>query len=123
MRVPDLLRHGTGHVFRPPCESHLLFQYVRRQYRLVEQSSGVGVIDKAVLVLASLEPGPAALADLVQRSGLARPTAYRIAVALERHRLVARDGQGRFVLGPLLGELAGRRRTDPLEAVAGPVLA
>lgn len=87
------------------------------------QDSGVGVIDKAVQVLTALEQGPAALAELVERSGLARPTAYRIAVALEHHRLVDRDSQGRFVLGPRLPELAGHRRTDPLEHAAGPVLA
>jgi DNA-binding IclR family transcriptional regulator len=89
----------------------------------MEQSSGVGVLDKAVRVLAALEPGPAALAELVSRSGLARPTAYRIAVALEHHRLVERDPQGRFILGRRLGELAGRLRVDPLEQAAGAVLA
>ena len=95
----------------------------RRQYRVVEQTSGVGVVDKVVRVLTALEPGPAPLAELVTRSGLARPTAYRIAVALEAHRLLDRDAQGRFVLGPRLGELAGRVRVDPLEQAAGPVLA
>jgi len=89
----------------------------------MEQSSGVGVLDKAVQVLAALEPGPAALAELVDRSGLARPTAYRIAVALEHHRLVERDPQGRFTLGRRLAELAGRLRVDPLEQAAGAVLA
>src|SRR4051794_3180666 len=88
----------------------------------MEQGSGVGVLDKAVAVLAALERGPAALAELVERSGLARPTAYRIAVALEHHRLVARDPQGRFVLGPRLVELAGQRRADPLEQAAAQVL-
>jgi DNA-binding IclR family transcriptional regulator len=88
----------------------------------MEQGSGVGVLDKAVTVLASLERGPAALAELVERSGLARPTAYRIAVALEHHRLVSRDPQGRFVLGPRIGELAGHRRSDPLELAAVQVL-
>ena len=88
----------------------------------MEQSSGVGVLDKAVVVLGSLEQGPAALADLVERTGLARPTAYRIAVALEHHRFVVRDPQGRFVLGPRLAELAGHRRADPLELAAGVVL-
>ena len=89
----------------------------------MEQSSGVGVIDKAVRVLAALEPGPAALAELVSRSGLARPTAYRLAVALEHHRLVVRDAQGRFTLGPRLAELGGHLRVDPVEQAAGPVLA
>ena len=89
----------------------------------MEQSSGVGVLDKAVVVLDALQPGPASLAELVTRTGLARPTTYRIAVALECHRLVARDGRGRFTLGPRLGELAGHLRADPLEQAAGPVLA
>jgi len=42
---------------------------------------------------------------------------------LECHRLVARDLQGRFVLGPRLGELAAAAGEDRLLAVAGPVLA
>jgi DNA-binding IclR family transcriptional regulator len=88
----------------------------------MEHSSGVGVVDKVVRVMDALESGPAALAELVSRSGLARPTAYRIAVALERHRYLDRDGQGRFVLGPRLGELAGELRQDPLEAAAAVVL-
>ena len=72
----------------------------------MDNSSGVGVLDKAVLVLNALEAGPASLAQLVQTTGLARPTAHRLAVALEHHRLVHRDTQGRFILGPRLAELA-----------------
>jgi DNA-binding IclR family transcriptional regulator len=89
----------------------------------MDNSSGVGVLDKAALVLAALEPGPATLAALVQATGLARPTAHRLAVALEHHRLVARDMQGRFMLGPRLGELASAAGEDRLLAAAGPVLA
>src|ERR671920_649301 len=70
----------------------------------MDNTSGVGVLDKAALVLTALESGPATLAGLVAGTGLARPTAHRLAVALEHHRLVARDMQGRFVLGPRLGE-------------------
>ncbi|HEY5050100.1 MAG TPA: helix-turn-helix domain-containing protein, partial [Acidothermaceae bacterium] len=72
----------------------------------MDESSGVGVLDKSVAVLSALEAGPASLASLVTLTGLPRPTAHRLAVALERHRLVARDSEGRFVLGPRLGELA-----------------
>jgi DNA-binding IclR family transcriptional regulator len=86
-------------------------------------TSGVGVLDKAALVLAALEPGPQTLAGLVQATGLARPTAHRLAVALEYHRLVGRDLQGRFVLGPRLAELAAAAGEDRLLAAAGPVLA
>ena len=89
----------------------------------MEQTSGVGVVDKVVQVLDALEAGPAALAELVSRTGLARPTAYRIAVALERHRYLERDGLGRFALGTRLTELAGPHRHNPLETAAAGVLA
>ena len=89
----------------------------------MDNSSGVGVLDKAALVLAALESGPATLAGLVAGTGLARPTAHRLAVALEHHRLVARDMQGRFVLGPRLAELSAAAGEDRLLATAGPVLA
>jgi DNA-binding IclR family transcriptional regulator len=88
----------------------------------MDNSSGVGVLDKAVLVLNALEAGPASLAQLVQTTGLARPTAHRLAVALEHHRLVHRDTQGRFILGPRLAELAAAAGEDRLLAVAQPVL-
>src|SRR5664279_963121 len=101
--------------------SELASHVVRRQYRPMDKSSGVGVLDKAAIVLGALEAGPATLAQLVAATRLARPTAHRLAVALEHHRLVSRDMQGRFVLGPRLGELAAaaRRRSSP--AAAGPV--
>jgi DNA-binding IclR family transcriptional regulator len=65
-------------------------------------TSGVGVLDKAALVLTAVEAGPASLGELVARTGLSRATAHRLAVALETHRLVGRDGAGRFVAGPRL---------------------
>ena len=86
----------------------------------MDNSSGVGVLDKAALVLGALEAGPASLAALVAATGLARPTAHRLAVALEHHRLVARDLQGRFVLGPRLRELAAAAGEDRLLAAAEP---
>jgi DNA-binding IclR family transcriptional regulator len=83
----------------------------------------VGVLDKAATVLSALESGPATLAQLVAATHLARPTAHRLAVALEHHRLVTRDIQGRFILGPRLAELAAAAGEDRLLAAAGPVLA
>ena len=88
----------------------------------MDKSSGVGVLDKAAIVLGALEAGPATLAQLVAATHLARPTAHRLAVALEHHRLVARDMQGRFVLGPRLAELASAAGEDRLLAAAGSVL-
>ncbi len=89
---------------------------------MMDNSSGVGVLDKAALVLNALETGPTTLAGLVSATGLARPTAHRLAVALEHHRFVGRDLQGRFVLGPRLAELAAAAGEDRLLATAGPVL-
>jgi DNA-binding IclR family transcriptional regulator len=89
----------------------------------VDKSSGVGVLDKAAVVLGALEGGPVTLAQLVESTGLARPTAHRLAVALEHHRLVARDGSGRFVLGPRVAELAAAAGEDRLFAASQPVLA
>ena len=97
-------------------------QILRRQYQYMNNSSGVGVLDKAVSVLTAVESGPATLAQLVEATGLARPTTHRIAVALESHRLLARDIQGRFVLGPRIAELASAAGEDRLLAVAQPVL-
>jgi len=88
----------------------------------MNNSSGVGVLDKAVSVLGAMETGPASLAQLVSATGLARPTAHRIAVALEHHRLVARDAQGRFVLGPRVAELAAAAGEDRLLSAAQPIL-
>ncbi len=88
----------------------------------MDNSSGVGVLDKAAIVLSALEAGPATLAQLVAATHLARPTAHRLAVALEHHRLVGRDLQGRFILGPRLAELAAAAGEDRLLAAAGPVL-
>jgi DNA-binding IclR family transcriptional regulator len=86
------------------------------------QRSSVGVLDKAVVVLDCLRPGPASLAELVTRSGLSRATAYRLAVALEVHGFVERDGDGRFGLGPHLYNLASAGRIDPLLRAAEDVL-
>ncbi|MFI7587798.1 IclR family transcriptional regulator [Spongisporangium articulatum] len=88
----------------------------------MDNNSGVGVLDKAAGLLDALEAGPATLAQLVAATGYARPTTHRLAVALEHHRLVTRDVQGRFVLGPRLAELAAAAGEDRLLATAGPVL-
>ena len=87
-----------------------------------KKDSGVGVLDKAVAILAALESGPHSLAELVAVTGIARPTAHRLAVALEHHRLVARDLSGRFILGKRNAELASAAGEDRLLAAAAPAL-
>jgi DNA-binding IclR family transcriptional regulator len=88
-------------------------------------ASGVQTLDRAVAVLGAVATaGPCALGDLVDATGLARPTAHRLAVALERHGLLARDDAGRFRLGGrLVGWGARATATLGLAEAAGPVLA
>lgn len=86
--------------------------------------SDVGVIDKAMALLAAVEREPHALAGLVAATGISRPTAHRLAVALEVHGMLRRDAEGRFVLGPralVLGQAAAR--SYPLRDAALPALA
>jgi DNA-binding IclR family transcriptional regulator len=80
------------------------------------------VLDKGAAILTAVGEQPRALADLVTATGLPRATAHRLAVALEVHRLLARDVEGRFVLGPRIGELA-HALPDALVSAAEPVLA
>ena len=87
------------------------------------KNSGVGVLDKAAAILNTLEAGPHSLAELVAATGIARPTAHRLTVALEFHRYVARDLSGRFVLGPRASELGAAAGEDRLLAAAAPALA
>lgn len=79
----------------------------------MRQHSGIGVLDKAALLLHTIAESPCGLAELCTRSGLPRATAYRLAAALEVHRLLMRDDEGRWQLGPALGELASHA-DDPL---------
>jgi DNA-binding IclR family transcriptional regulator len=84
--------------------------------------SGVGVLDKSVAILAFLsEGGPASLADVVEGTGLPRPTAHRLLSALETHHLVSRQN-GRYVLGLRLLGWGNRAAGVGLVERARPVL-
>jgi DNA-binding IclR family transcriptional regulator len=76
--------------------------------RAGEPVSGVGVLDRSMTLLNLLGDGPRSLRALAEATGLPRPTAHRLLVALEVHGLVARDADGAFRLGPHLTELAVR---------------
>ena len=85
--------------------------------------TGVGVLDRCVTLLDLLAGGPRSLRWLADASSLPRPTAHRLLVALETHRLVARDAAGAFRLGPRLTELAAVAGPElDLASLAGPVL-
>src|ERR1700730_19300260 len=81
----------------------------------MRQDSGIGVLDKAVGVLHAVADSPCGLAELCERTGLPRRTAHRLAAGLEVHRLLSRNTDGRWRLGPGLTELAGQVN-DPLLA-------
>ncbi len=88
----------------------------------MDNHSGVGVIDKTAILLGALEDGPATLAQIVDSTHLARPTAHRLLIALEHHHLVDRDATGAFILGRRFRELAASVGEDRLVAAAQPVL-
>ena len=68
----------------------------------MDSVSGVGVLDKAMAVLAAVEEAPRSLTELVATTRLSRATAHRLARALEVHGLVRRTDDGRFAVGPRL---------------------
>jgi len=83
----------------------------RRQYRTMDNSSGVGVPGQdSGPCLAPWNRARPSLAQLVQVTGLARPTAHRIAVGPGTAPAAGPgNAQGRFILGPRIAE-AGHRR-------------
>src|SRR4051794_14001821 len=83
------------------------------------QSSGIGVLDKAVQVLRATSGTPIGLAELCSATGLPRATAHRLAVGLEVHGLLARDGNGRWYPGPSLAALAAGAGDPLVPAAAG----
>src|SRR6476469_6069552 len=78
---------------------------MRWEYCCMGQPNPVAVLDKAVAILSAVAAEPATLAELVERTGLPRATAHRLAVALEGHRLVRRTAAGAWAPGPALAEL------------------
>ncbi|CAB4363436.1 MAG: helix-turn-helix domain-containing protein [Actinobacteria bacterium] len=89
----------------------------------MDSVSGVGVIDKGVLILHALASGPHDLAQLQRATGMPRATAHRLAVALEQHHLVRRDSLGRFCLGFELIRLGhATMEAFPLAELAAPIL-
>ena len=85
--------------------------------------TGVGVLDKAMLILRAVETAPRTLGDLQAATGLPRATAHRLAGALEAHGLLRRDSTSRYELGHdlvPLGHAAAAR--FPLDELARPAL-
>ena len=74
-----------------------------------------------MVLLYAIGESPCALAELSDRTGLPRATTHRLASGLEVHRLLTRDGEGRWRLGPAVSELAAHV-DDPLLAASAVVL-
>ncbi|MEJ4103477.1 IclR family transcriptional regulator [Corynebacterium bovis] len=84
-------------------------------------SSGIQVLDRALHILTVVAHRPCTLSELCEATSLPRATAHRIAVALEKHRLVTRLDDGQWTSGPALLELAPTSR-NLLEDAAERVL-
>jgi DNA-binding IclR family transcriptional regulator len=84
-------------------------------------ATAVGVLDRSVAVLDAVERGARSFTDIVEATGLTRPTVHRLIKALETHGLLgAQDG---YHLGPkLLRFAAGAMRDLPLRDLAHPLL-
>jgi DNA-binding IclR family transcriptional regulator len=92
------------------------------EQRGAEGKSGVGVLDKSVAILEFLAAGgPASLAAVVEETGYSRATTHRLLSALERHRLVVREG-GRYAPGLRLLGWGNRALAPDLISAARPVL-
>ncbi|AHW63867.1 Transcriptional regulator, IclR-family [Corynebacterium glyciniphilum AJ 3170] len=79
-------------------------------------TSGIQVLDRALLILGIVARRPHSLSELCETTGLPRATAHRIAVALEKHRMVTRLEDGQWTAGPALAELAPKSSTRLDEA-------
>lgn len=76
----------------------------------MDSVSGVGVLDKAFVVLNALVERPLSLADAVQNTGIPRATCHRLLTALEHHGAVRRNDDGLYCVGASMAGL-GRAAT------------
>ncbi|MEX0833441.1 MAG: IclR family transcriptional regulator [Actinomycetota bacterium] len=87
------------------------------------RQTGSGVVDKSIAILDAVEGGARTLSDIVEETGLTRPTAHRLAAGLEGHGMLTRLGGRGYRLGPYLLRLATvAMRELPLAELARPAL-
>lgn len=85
--------------------------------------TAVGVLDRCVAVLGAVESGARSFTDVVELTGLARPTAHRLIQGLEDHGFLVHVGGLGYVLGPrLLGLAASAMHDLPLRDLARPII-
>lgn len=84
-------------------------------------TSGIKVLDRAVLIMLTVAEKPRSLAELAETTGLPRATAHRLATALEVHDLLSRTADGKWTTGAVLTSL-GANGSSTLIDVATPVM-
>lgn len=92
------------------------------QFHPLEPSSGIKVLDRAVLILTTIAEQPRSLSELCDATQLPRATTHRLATALETHRLLTRTSDGRWNIGSALTAL-GSSTSDKLVDAATPLMA
>jgi DNA-binding IclR family transcriptional regulator len=88
-----------------------------------QPDTGVGVLDRTVLILDAVEHGASSHAAIVKATGIPRTTTHRLLKALEAHGYVTYVGGRGYRLGAHLLRLAASSlREIPLRALARPAL-
>ena len=85
-------------------------------------TSGIKVLDRAMLILVTIGEKPRSLTELCEATGLPRATAHRLASALETHHILTRTTDGRWTIGAVLTSLGARSATTLVDA-ATPIMA
>lgn len=84
-------------------------------------TSGIKVLDRAVLIMLTVAEHPRSLSELSEATGLPRATAHRLATALEVHHILTRTTDGRWTIGAVLTSLGANSSTKLID-VAGPIM-
>jgi len=79
-------------------------------------TSGIKVLDRAMLILVTIGEKPRSLTELCEATGLPRATAHRLASALETHHILTRTADGRWTIGAVLTSLGARSATTLVDA-------
>src|SRR5205809_471276 len=86
---------------------------------------GVAAVDRALSLLGAWREGDRSptLSDLAARTGLVKSTALRLLASLAHFRLVQRDEEGRYTLGPEIARLQSiYTRSFSLDSIVMPEL-
>jgi DNA-binding IclR family transcriptional regulator len=76
----------------------------------MDSVSGVGVLDKAFVVLNALVARPLSLTEVIEATNIPRATSHRLLTALEHHGAVRKNNEGLYCVGPTFAGL-GRAAT------------